>query len=371
MKILITGDFCPINRVAILMAAKDFAPIYNDILSLSLKADLVITNLECPLTNHSEGVGKLGPVLKSTPDAIELLKYGGFNLVTLANNHILDYGEKGLLDTIDLLSQNEVSYVGAGMNNTEARKPFIFEKEGLKVGVLSIAENEWSTTHHINPGAAPLDEINNYYDISDLKKNVDFVIVISHGGIEMHNLPSPRVKKLNRFFIDAGADVVIGHHTHCFSGYEEYKGKQIFYSTGNFLFDRKDRNSKLWCEGMAIELVLDKTEITFRIFPFVQNHFEPGVRLMNEKETENFNIEVKTLNAIISNDALLLDEFQKAVDKNSLKYTRYIQPYTNILLLGLFNRGFLPNIWSRKKRLLLQNLVRSETHREILLKILK
>ena len=106
-------------------------------------------------------------------------------------------------------------------------------KGDVNIAVLNFAENEWSTASSDKPGANPINPISNFNSINITKESVDIVIVITHGGHEMYRLPSPRMKELYRFYIDAGADIVINHHTHCTSGYEKYNGKFIFYSIGN------------------------------------------------------------------------------------------------------------------------------------------
>ena len=249
MDVVVTGDFAPIYRTASLIKIKNYKLIYNDVLPVLKSADLAISNLETPLTLSDTKIEKTGSVLKALPESVEAIKYGGISLVTLANNHIFDYGEVGLKDTIDVLEANQIAYVGAGDCNKKARKPYVFEKNNKKLSIFSIAENEWSTTLGNRYGANPLNEIENYYDIVTAKKTSDFVLVIVHGGLEYYHLPSPRIKKLFRFFIDVGADAVISHHTHYYSGYEIYKNKPIVYGLGNFIFDLPDEIGD-WHKGI-------------------------------------------------------------------------------------------------------------------------
>src|SRR5690554_717673 len=143
MKILITGDFCPINRADIfnIDSKKVLDRGFQDILNQS---DINITNLECPLTNSSKAISKTGPALKAHPNNIKLLKAMGFNLVTLANNHIMDYGSEGLKDTLDILEKNQIDYVGAG--KVEDEIDVIYQtKDELTIAIINVCENEWST----------------------------------------------------------------------------------------------------------------------------------------------------------------------------------------------------------------------------------
>ena len=105
-----------------------------------------------------------------------------------------------------------------------------------------------------NPVVIPLIRSAVFYAIEEAKKKADFVVVIAHGGHEHYNLPSPRMKKWYRFFVDAGAHAVVGHHTHIISGYEVYKDAPIFYSLGNFCFDWEGLRNMEWNNGMLVEV---------------------------------------------------------------------------------------------------------------------
>ncbi len=201
IKIFIAGDFCPINRIDSLLKNGEANDIFIDFQTLINEADISIVNLECPITESNIPIAKTGPALKADKSAIRLLKDSGFNLLTLANNHIMDFGNQGLLETLTKLENENIHYVGAGKNYAEASSPYIFEKEGYKIGILNFAENEWSTTFGNSSGSNPIDPVLNFAHIQSVKKQVNKLIVITHGGHEMYNLPSPRMKKLFRFYV--------------------------------------------------------------------------------------------------------------------------------------------------------------------------
>ena len=371
-KILITGDFCPIGRVSNLGKKKEYDLIYNDFFLLFKENDLNITNLECPVGDFKVPIEKVGPNLRADIDAVAILKYADFNMVTLANNHIMDYGIEGLLNTLELCKQNNIISVGAGESLTEARRFINVNIDGLKVAILNFAENEFSTTTADEVmGANPLNPIWNYYDIIEAKKQSDYVFVVVHGGHEGYQLPSPRMQDTYHFFIDAGADVIVGHHPHCYSGYELYHGKPIFYSLGNFLFDsrlgvRKDK----WNEGFCVQFNLTHSEILFSIYPYKQNDDDVGLRKMNEKETEDFNCRLNVLNEIIKNRELLVQEYEKFVDSRQRSFLFFLQPYSNKYLRALFNRHLIPDIVTSTKKRMILNVVRCEAHRDVLLNLL-
>jgi poly-gamma-glutamate capsule biosynthesis protein CapA/YwtB (metallophosphatase superfamily) len=202
INIIVTGDFYGGNRIEKLIKEEKYADLYNDFITNIQNAEIAIANLESTLTNCNKPIVKTGPALKSSPNTIYALKHAGFNLLTLANNHIMDYGEKGLADTIQLCRKNNISTIGAGSNLNEASKFFYQEVKGIKLAFLNFTENEWSTTNGKEPGANPLNPIINHYAIKIAKEKADFVFVIVHGGHEMYELPSPRMKETYRFFID-------------------------------------------------------------------------------------------------------------------------------------------------------------------------
>ena len=370
MKILISGDFCPVGRVEKLVDNGNVRDLFGSLTSHILSSDLAITNLEAPITKAKIAIKKTGPSLHASERTIEFLKTAGFSLLTLANNHIMDYGSEGLKVTMELASRHGLSVVGAGLSLDAAKEPYIFEKEGIKLAILNFAENEWSTTHGSAAGANPIDPVGNYYQIRDARGEVDKVIVIVHGGHEMHNLPSPRIKKLFRYYIDCGADVVVGHHPHCISGFENYGNGYIFYSIGNFVFDQDPKFDSQWNTGMVLLLDLDDKGIHYDIVPFKQCEKEIGIRSLIGTEEQNFYDYLKELNKIIQSDVDLENNFEKFSRSKRRLYQSYIEPYSNRYLLALRNRGWFPSLWSRRKRMYLLNLVKCESHRDILEKTL-
>ncbi len=369
MQLFISGDFCPINRLENLMSDENIEYVFGFMLNKIRISDLAITNLECPLTESTKARNKTGPNLKGSLKSSRFLKSAGFNLVTLANNHIMDYGTQGLKDTIKVLKKDKINYVGAGLSLNQAKSIFYYKKNNINVAIINFTENEWSTTTGDYSGSNPINPVQNFYLINEAKKNADKVIVITHGGHEMYDLPSPRMKKLFRFFVDVGADVVINHHTHCISGYEIYKKAPIFYSLGNFIFDNQDIRDNLWNIGMAVNLIFDKSQIKFETLYYQQCNNKPIITEI--KDVNKIKEKINYLNSIIQNDDELEKSFDLFINNKKNLYNSYIEPHKNKYLYALQNRGFLPSFWSKRKRNYLLNLVRCESHREILIKILQ
>lgn len=369
-KILFTGDFYGGYRIESLVSKGDYDTIFGEYLPIIRENDIAITNLESPLTSSEIAGTKTGPAIKASPKTAETLKYAGFNMVTLANNHIMDYGVEGIKETINTLRDSDIDIIGAGMSYTEASKTIYKEVDNNRIAFINIAENEWSTTFDSTPGANPLNPVENYYAIIEAKRSSDFVFLILHGGNEMHNLPSVRMRNTCRFFVDAGASAVVCHHSHCPSGFEMYNNAPIFYSLGNFLFDSKDRKPESWYLGYGVQFVISDKELKFFIKPYKQNDDKVGISLLNESEKDRFNKLISELNTLIKNDVELEKAFDMYCQKVKLGYNYYFEPHPFPKLYGFQRRGLFPSLLSKKKRRLLKNLVRCEAHRDVILKIL-
>ena len=371
LKLIITGDFCPVNRIERITEDKRYELIFNDFASVLEQGDFNITNLECPLYNGNELMPKIGTNLKVNESFVDILKEGKFHLVTLANNHIMDFGVNGLQSTMTICRKERIEFVGVGLDLHEARRIFYKTINGIRIAILNFAENEFSTTHGNYPGANPLNPIANFYDIQEARENADFVFVIIHGGHEHYQLPSPRMQETYRFFVDAGADAVIGHHAHCYSGYEIYKSKPIFYGLGNFVFDSFGgiRNGT-WTEGFAVCFSMNDGAVSFTLHPYTQGKEEnPGVHLMKDSDLDLFYKNIDSLNRIICDPEMLKNEYQKFVQSKK-SYLSSIEPYSNRYLMALHRRGLLPSLLSKKKKRLLLNLIRCEAHRDVLVGLL-
>jgi hypothetical protein len=371
IKIFISGDFAPQLRVNEVIQANDYSKLYNDILPIIHDVDISITNLESPLINKGIPITKTGPNIKAPTNSINALKFAGFDIVTLANNHIMDYGAEGLFSTIDVCKKNNIDYVGVGNSFNEAKQIKYKDCRGKRIAFINVTENEWSTTHGNYPGANPLDTVSLFYQITEAKRDANYIILIIHGGHETYELPSPRMKKLYRYFIDLGVDAVIGHHTHCYSGHEVYKEKPIFYSLGNFVFDSlENRNNSIWNQGCAVTLCLTDEKIDFILNPFYQCNTQVGIHLYNENERNDFSDLNMQKTLIIQDDDLLVENFEIFLKQQKRMYSSFLEPLKNKYILAAMNRGLLPRFIQGKKKKLLLNIIRCEAHRDVVLSIL-
>lgn len=370
IRILFTGDFCPHNRIEQMAMKGSFDNVFKDIIEEFQNNDLNVTDLECPLTTATTARPKTGPHQKAHPDGIKLLKHAGIELAATANNHIMDYGAKGFTETMEVCKINGIETIGTGKNQKEASAPYFLSAKNKRTAILNYADNEFLSTPDGMFTANPVDPVNCFNKISELRKESDFIIVIVHAGNEFYELPSPRTKNLYRFLVDSGADAVISHHTHAFSGYEVYKSKPIFYGLGNFLYDWPGKTHTNWNSGYAVRLLLSE-KIDFEIIPFTQNNETPGIFRLNNEETNAFEKKMDSLNRVIIDDEKLETEFLKYCKSVFPMYDAFIEPHFGKIITALRKRGFFPKMLSRRKRLLLLNINRCESHRDVLLRMLK
>ena len=368
MRLLIAGDFCPQKRIAKLFEEGSYSYVLGAVQSYIKDADYSIVNFECPVCLGAEKpIVKCGPNLKCSEMGMEAVKWVGFNCVTLANNHFLDYGKEGVEHTFNACEKYCIDTVGGGMNLQEASKILYKVINGKTLAVINCCEHEFSIAAEKTAGSNPLNPIQQYYAIQQAKTMADYVLLIVHGGNEYYQLPSPRMQEVYRFFVDAGADAVINHHQHCFSGYEVYKKKPIFYGLGNFCFDNS-LSGKTWNEGYMVELSFSDS-ITFNIIPYTQCGINPTIELINDKEKDIFFSTVNDLNIIIGNEKELDKHYTNYLASNSI--ASIFEPYSNSLLTRLKHKHLLPSFVSKEKKRLLLAHIQCESHISKILYFLK
>ncbi len=223
--------------------------LWGDVLPLLNSADLRIINLECAITDYKQPWTSTPKVFhfRADPSAIEVLRTARVNACSLANNHTLDFQERGLLDTLEHLKAGSIPYAGAGRNREEAVQPALLEvRPSHTVALLAFTDNE-------PPFAAGLDRPGtNYLPVSLEPEVLDqveaaitnareagaqTVVFSNHWGPNMVQRPNDRFRRFARAVIDRGADICYGHSSHIFQGVETYRGKPILYDTGDFIDD--------------------------------------------------------------------------------------------------------------------------------------
>lgn len=347
--------------------------ISQDIVDLFKKSDFNIVNLEAPITKSNNQIIKTGPHLKADMDAtLSVFKKLNINIVALANNHIKDYDEQGVSDTIDFCKKNSIETVGAGINLDLASETKIIKTAEGKIALINIAENEWASADINHAGANGMDLIKDVRKIQEARKNCDFVIVIVHGGHEYFNLPSPRIRDQYRFYIEQGVDLVVGHHTHCISGYEIYMGKPIYYSLGNFLFTKNNIHND-WYMGLILEVEIKDGALKSCILPIVQSKENFSLSLLTSYENKEILLKIENLSKKIINDEILYKEWEMFSKLKAELYLRYLSPLSFIRskIISTILYKLKVKLINKIGLALYLNLIRCEAHRDVSIKILK
>ncbi|MFC5651515.1 CapA family protein [Paenibacillus solisilvae] len=235
------GDILLAGSVDALMKKNGYEYPYLKALPFLTAPDLTAANLETPITERGVPAPNKSFVFKGSPKSLPAFKQAGFDIVNLANNHTLDQGVEGLFDTINHLGGAKIPNMGAGRNDSEAFKPMILDAKGVRVAYLGLTRvvpvGSWKAEKN-RPGLAETyDARRALKAIREAKKQADIVVVMVHWGIERADKPNAVQKELAHAYIDAGADLIIGSHPHVLQGFEQYKGKWISYSLGNFIFN--------------------------------------------------------------------------------------------------------------------------------------
>lgn len=368
MRIIVAGDFCPQDRVSVILDKGNYASVLEDVKSILSDADYSIVNFECPVIKGSERpIVKCGPNLGCSENGVKAIKWAGFDCVTLANNHFLDYGEEGVRETIELLNAKGIDHVGGGVNLKSASSTLYKEITDKKIAIINCCEHEFSIATDTTSGSNPLNSIQQYYAIKDARKNADYVLVIVHGGHEHFQFPSPRMVETYRFFVDAGADAVVNHHQHCFSGYEVYKNKPIFYGLGNFCFDKQNKRDDKWNYGFMVMLTFNDG-VSYEIFPYKQCSDKPTIKMIPFAEVEN---DINILNEIITVPEKLKVMVEQYYSQCGDSISRVFEPINSRIVNALRRRKLFPSFLSNKWLIILYNYILCEAHRDKVYHFLK
>ncbi|MBQ5474500.1 MAG: CapA family protein [Lachnospiraceae bacterium] len=370
MKVLVAGDFCPQYRAADLFEKEAFSQVLGEVKETILGTDYSIVNFECPVVCGDEmPIRKQGPNLKCSEKGIEAIRWAGFRCVSLANNHFFDFGQEGIKNTLEACKKNVIDTVGGGLNLQEASRILYKEINGQTLAIINCCEHEFSIATEKTAGSNPLNPIQQYYAIQEAKKISDYVLVIVHGGHEMWQYPSPRMQETYRFFVDAGADAVVNHHQHCYSGYETYKEKPIFYGIGNFCFDKRIPGHSMWNDGYMV-VIHFSDKISFTTIPYSQCGNSQTIHIKNGEEMEDFKHCIASLNKCIADPLLVEDCFEHYCNSCLQRVLGLFSPFSNRYLRGAAQNGFLPFFLSKKKIIRLFDYISCESHRNIVIRCL-
>ncbi len=275
VRIRFVGDISFNGRYINLLESGDnpfdaISPVLKD-------ADLAVGNLECLAEGSAENEKKV-PRIKTSVQTFNALNDLNLGLVTLATNHVYDNQKEGFENSIQKLNELNISYLGASTDKTEAGLPFIFEKDSWKIGFLNYVHED--TNPKLPEGADVYPNIFWMHkiieDIMQLKEEVDKVVVLLHWGGKCDYGYFPHQEQIGQAkeMIDAGADAIVGHHTHTFQSHMVYKGVPIYFSLGNFCFDDIVNGNSIWPiresgrKSGVLELEFSDKKTKHNVFPF-------------------------------------------------------------------------------------------------------
>lgn len=340
--------------------------IDSDLQKLIKSQDYCVCNFEAPVENSGLKYPKAGPSIFQNKETIEILKEAGFDLLLLANNHMYDYGETGLLDTIKLAKTLNLDIVGAGENFKKTYKPLVKEINGLNICFINACEAQFGVLDDINLNQSSGYAWINHSIIDQLileyKNKVDKIIICAHAGLENYSIPLIQWKKRYRDLCDLGADCIVASHPHVPQGYEVYNNKPIFFSLGNFYFDTESFK-KTPDHSFSVILNITKDKISFK--PVFHHKLNGKVTLTSK---EKINISFETLNPLIENEyeieKMYLDAYLKITKQmfRSIHNSYYADTLKTLIKKTIF-KIFTPNKIKIKKQFLLQHLNRNETYR--------
>lgn len=278
----------------------------DEIHTLIAKADINIVNFEAASISDgtilSSRIKKSGPSLHQDSLSPKWIEDNGFTLVSLANNHILDYGDEGLSAT---KVSFKINTFGAG-DWADAYRPYITTINEKKIAFLAFTHCEFGTLtdrwdRRFNNGAAWINHPDVDSIIISTRNAVDYLFVFAHAGVENITQPLPEWRDRYRAFIDLGCDGVIASHPHIIQGWEKYNGKPIVYSLGNFYFPKKIKKPDSWYKSLCVTLTVNDS-IDIEITPL---QFHDNIIYVDKSmQTSNELIEV---NRVLTDDILYMD----------------------------------------------------------------
>lgn len=371
MNILIAADMVPKENNNELFEEGNIKEILGSKLnSIWQNADYKIFNIEAPITecNENNKIKKCGPNLRINPKVMKGIKSLNPTCVTLANNHIMDYGKIGKDDTVKYLDNNKIDWIGIGTNRKDIRKTYIIENGLKKVGIYNCCETEFSVATEKEDGANGIDMLCIYNDINELKKICDFVTVIYHGGKEYYRYPSPYLQKVCRKIIDYGADIIICQHSHCIGCYENYSNGKIIYGQGNFVFDGP--NNEFWNESLLVELKINnKIEVNY--IPIVKTEY--GTKLADEQKAKEIINQFNKRSEEITQKDFVEKTYKEFARTKIEDYLIYL--HGNNIIFKIINKlcfhKLTKKMYSQKSLLNILNVIECEAHRELLIEGLK
>lgn len=372
--IIICGDICPTKDTRHLFEQANAKLLFNNVLEIFDKSDFVFGNLEFVLTDNARAIKKAGPVLYGKTNFINLFKKAGFDALSLANNHIKDCGEVGVKSTLEACRKVEIDPFGAGANLKEAKQPYIKNINGIKLGFIAFAEQEFNCASDSEYGASFFDPLEDLDLIKEVKDQVDYLVVIYHGGVEYYEYPSPLLQKKCRKFIDKGADYVTCQHSHCVGTIEEYKEKKILYGQGNTIFGYRERNDS-WNQGLLVRLKIikekNKVIVNTELLPI--HAVKNGIELMESGKVKTLLEALNTRSLKIHEEGFVETSWSEFCITKKWLYLPWLFGFNRYLihLNRVLSQAIINTFYKNRQKTTTLNIIRCEAHNEVVQELLK
>lgn len=353
LRLLIAGDVVPSGE-------DDFNLLSKELADYWLSADLRIINLEAPICKAGDKIVKAGPHLKISVDAIETIKKIKPSVICLANNHILDYGPGGAMETLDHLKEYNIKAIGLSPDNSTILS--ICDK---KIGIYNVCDREFNYTDTI---CANIYGDKSLKEIKNLKDRCDYVIVVFHAGKERYRYPSPCLKIVCEKMVSAGADLVTTQHSHCVGCVEKYKNSTIVYGQGDFLFPENNQSPYTDTSILLEVQIHDNNNLDIKSIPLkkvVNKH-------ISMDHSSDIDSGIRNRSEQIKDDQFVEKMFSKFSDELLEEYLKTILPISicervlNKISKKLFKKSYILSKYGKKQELVeLLNVMQCNAHREL------
>ena len=279
----------------------------DEVITIMRDTDLMVVNSEFTVSNRGSAMRGKQYTFRASPSRLSIYHEMGVDLVTLANNHVYDFGQDAFFDMLDSFDKEKIPRIGAGRNLEEAMKPYYFVIGGYKFAFLNATRAE---KYILTPGATETSEgVFRCYDrtnllnqIKKVKEECDYLITIVHFGKENYHTLEEEQMASARAYIDAGSDAIVGHHAHVLQGVEMYHNKPIIYNLGNFIFNSETVDTAIF----QMKLKEDKT-FDYYMIPALQKNTYVELLKDNEKQRIITDLNSWSINAIIDEEGKILE----------------------------------------------------------------
>ena len=372
LRLVIGGDVAPPQHAFPLLARGQLEEIAPDHQELLRSAHGVVANLEAPFQRGGRASAKSGPSLFLPPALTACLKALRLTAVGLANNHIMDLGAPGLADTRSLLQDAGILHVGAGINLDEAGRALVLHLAGRKIGILAAGAHEFGVARDDRPGMNPLDPVRLVPALLALRPRCDLCVVLLHAGNEGHPWPSPWLQAYCRLLAELGADLVACQHSHIIGCQERHGRGHIVYGQGNFLMDLDGRTPDHYREGLLLEVVTRTAGAPIEVHPHpIRLRPDGSIARLDPAREERLLAEFQRRSDELTDPAAVAAAWRDHCGRHAATYRAQLHFANRFLIRACKVLGLGRVLVNPGRRLLLQNLIRCQDHREALLTILE